>query len=476
MSPSSPTPQPVEDRLRSALAAEADAAGPLAGGDSLGDIRTRVRAGRRRRAAGLAAVAAGVVVVAAVAVPRLAHDAGVRTDDGPVATAPPSPSPSPNPVPAPADMVPVWPGPGGPTFTDPAAAARSFVRAAVGVADAPLSAVRADGTVDVLAADGRTAVSHLALRRDGAGHWSVLRATSDQVSIGSPAPPGAGAGPVASPVHVTGRAAGPLNVDVRTSAAVPQIVGTASASHAGTGRQPYAVDVGLAASPGGQGILVAQAEATGGGVPAFAAHAVVLPAAESRVPGLMLWPFASAAEASSASAAWHADPEQTALRFAHGYLGFSEIDTVTSRDVRGDEAWIGVGSHDPEAGRAREAAVLHLAQVGTGGVTAWEVVGSRDTSLTLETPRYGATVGPTFAVGGHITGVDESLRVQLHRLGAPGPVGESCCLPAGDVNTPWSTSVDVAPGTGPGVLTVVVSTGGHVAEVERFAITGVRLR
>jgi hypothetical protein len=31
-------------------------------------------------------------------------------------------------------------------------------------------------------------------------------------------------------------------------------------------------------------------------------------------------------------------------------------------------------------------------------------------------------------------------------------------------------------GSPTGTLTVVVSTGGHVAEVERFAITGVRAR
>ncbi len=46
-------------------------------------------------------------------------------------------------------------------------------------------------------------------------------------------------------------------------------------------------------------------------------------------------------------------------------------------------------------------------------------------------------------------------------------------IPAGGSGSPWSAAVNFARPAG-AVLTVVVSTGGHVAEVERFAVTGVR--
>jgi hypothetical protein len=47
-------------------------------------------------------------------------------------------------------------------------------------------------------------------------------------------------------------------------------------------------------------------------------------------------------------------------------------------------------------------------------------------------------------------------------------------VPAGGSNTPWSVTVGYTEPAGR-VLTVVVSTGGHVDEVERFAITAVRI-
>jgi hypothetical protein len=485
------TPPPVEDRLRSSLAAEASAADRVAGDDSLGAIRTRVRAGRRRRAAGLAAVAVAVVVAGAVAVPRLDRDPGARTDDGPVATEPPSPSPSspspsspshsptsvsPDTVPLPADVVPAWPQPGGATtFATPKAAARAFVRVAVLANDPPLSDLRPDNTIDVLASDGVTSVSRLTLRQDAAGHWSVVRATSDQVWIQSPAPAGAGTDPISSPLHVTGRTRSPVvGLAVLSAGDVPKPVGVTSV-HLGDGDElpTYSVNVPLSGSPGGRGILVAYGETTGLGVPPFSAQGVVLPPAAPRLPGVLLWPYASLAEADAAAdagEAWHGDPGQTALRFAREYLGFSEMNTVTSRDVRNDEAWIGVG---PDS---HPAAILHMAKLKVLDGVVWAVVGSSDDLLTLETPRYGATIGRTFTVGGHITGVDESLRVSLRRLGTTGPVGEACCLPAGGQKTPWSTPVTANPGTTPGVLTVVVSTGGHAYDVESFAITAVRLR
>ncbi|MFX0577785.1 hypothetical protein [Nocardia nepalensis] len=122
---------------------------------------------------------------------------------------------------------------------------------------------------------------------------------------------------------------------------------------------------------------------------------------------------------------------------------------------------------------AATAAVLHLVRIGTGANKPWEVVGTQNSTLTLTIPGYESLVGSPVTVGGRITGVDESLRVQIRRLDRARPVGEVSGIPAGGADTPWTTTVPFAV-TCPGTLTVAVATGGHIAEVERFAVTGVR--
>ena len=110
---------------------------------------------------------------------------------------------------------------------------------------------------------------------------------------------------------------------------------------------------------------------------------------------------------------------------------------------------------------------------GTGDDAPWEVVGTTDTGLVLETPDYGTTARSPVTVAGTITGVDESLRVQVRQASSSAPLGEACCLAGGGDNSPWRTAVAFEGATDP-ALTIVVSTGGHVQGVERFAITGVR--
>ena len=125
-----------------------------------------------------------------------------------------------------------------------------------------------------------------------------------------------------------------------------------------------------------------------------------------------LWPFSSAADAAAWQSSyrsgghqpWHLDPEQTALSFTTGYLGFTEVDRVVSSSVGSGEARIGVGYQ--AGGRLAHAATLHLVRIGQGLDAPWEVVGTIDTTLTLDRPRYGATVTSPLTVGGRITGVD----------------------------------------------------------------------
>ncbi len=193
-----------------------------------------------------------------------------------------------------------------------------------------------------------------------------------------------------------------------------------------------------------------------------------------------LWPFRGVADAAAWQASyratgaqpWHLDPAQTALAFTRDFLGYREIDRVVGTIERsGREAWVPVGAA-PVSGQAHAAAVLHLARIGAAPNPPWEVVGSRDTTLTLTTPRYGASVVSPVTVGGRITGVDENLQVQVRSLS--GLAGRASNIPAGGLRTPWSATVAFsAPSAA--VLTVAVSTGGHLRAVERFAITGLRV-
>ncbi|MDN3296787.1 hypothetical protein QWM81_22610 [Streptomyces ficellus] len=194
-----------------------------------------------------------------------------------------------------------------------------------------------------------------------------------------------------------------------------------------------------------------------------------------------MWPFTTLAQAQAWERAfaagghqpWHLDPEQTALSFTQDYLGFREIDRVTKRSVTATQARIGVGLSGPES--SGSAAVIHLVRYGTGPNAPWEVVGTDDTTFSMTKPAYGSVVRSPVRTGGRITGVDESIRVQIRQPSSKAPLGESCCPPAGGSNQPWSSSVSFTKATDP-VLTIVASTGGHIAEVERFTVTAVRTR
>ena len=192
-----------------------------------------------------------------------------------------------------------------------------------------------------------------------------------------------------------------------------------------------------------------------------------------------LWPFTTLAEAArwetvdgpAGHSPWHADPATTALLFTENELGFTDITTVTSTviDAHGD-AHVGVGYL--LGGQRKTAAVLHLARYGADSHDArapWEVVGSDDTTLTLEQPAYGATVSSPMTVGGHITGVDESITVTVRTL--TGIPQTAAPLPAGGNDTPWRVTVSFGQH---GVLIIVAATGGHVTQHERFAIQAAR--
>jgi hypothetical protein len=194
---------------------------------------------------------------------------------------------------------------------------------------------------------------------------------------------------------------------------------------------------------------------------------------------LPLFPFSSLADVRAWQASyesgghqpWHRSPDLTATAFA-AFLGYTDVTQVAGSTVSGGDAHVAVGIKLPN-GTISTAAVIHLVPFGSGRYAPWEVVGTDDTTFTLDHPAYGSTVSSPMRVGGAITGVDESIRVTVHTLRAQGPVGVYCCRAAGGTRSPWSASVTfhVTPGQ---VITIAAATGGHVAAVERFAVTGAR--
>jgi hypothetical protein len=193
-----------------------------------------------------------------------------------------------------------------------------------------------------------------------------------------------------------------------------------------------------------------------------------------------LWPFTSYADAeqwrtqAGGSQPWHLDAGQTALNFTRSYLGFTELDQVATprldRDGRG--AHVGVGYRNPN-GQLSIAAVVHLVRYGTAKDSPWEVVGTDDTTLTLDRPLY--YMPGRVIVGGQITGVDENIVVAVVRQAGGAPDRTTVArVPAGGDHARWTTGP--VPYAKHGMLTVVASIGGHVQQVERFAIQGLRTR
>ncbi|MDQ1393246.1 MAG: hypothetical protein QOF30_2223 [Acidimicrobiaceae bacterium] len=193
-----------------------------------------------------------------------------------------------------------------------------------------------------------------------------------------------------------------------------------------------------------------------------------------------LYPFRSVQEATAWQASyratgaqpWHLDPGQTSLSFT-AFLGYSDVTTVFDVHTDATGAHVTVGFPNPN-GAPVNSAVVHLRRFGTGTDAPWEVVGTDDTAnFKLTTPRYGTVVKSPLTVGGAIMGVDESIRVQVLQVSSPTPLGVFCCQPAGNSGAPWGATVSFKGATDQ-VLIVAASTGGHLAAVERFTVTGVR--
>jgi len=167
---------------------------------------------------------------------------------------------------------------------------------------------------------------------------------------------------------------------------------------------------------------------------------------------------------------WHLDADITSTSFA-AFLGYTSAGRVMSSRADASGSYVALGFRNPN-GAAIVATTIHLVRVGTGADAPWEVVGDLPSStLSLTTPALGATVASPVRVGGQVTGVDESLHVQLRSLGSSTAVADRCCIAAGGEHQPWSTQVTFERAADP--LLIAVSTGGHLQAVEHFAFTAV---
>lgn len=214
--------------------------------------------------------------------------------------------------------------------------------------------------------------------------------------------------------------------------------------------------------------------------PADKPPATVAPAEDTRP---LLWPFRTVDEARQwqeegepqGHSPWHSDAEATALAFTTGYLGFTGVDRVVDSEISGREARVTVGYPGESEDKALPAATLELIRLGDGPDAPWEVVGTSENEyFSITVPADGAPAVSPLVVSGLITGVDESVHVQVHQPSSSDPLGVSpCCGAEGGEDFPWQRTVAFQGATDP-VLTIVAHAGGHLTDVERFVVVGVR--
>lgn len=261
-----------------------------------------------------------------------------------------------------------------------------------------------------------------------------------------------------------------------TIAVITIVVACGCGSTAAPAASTPAAGTSSAGSAGASGSATATAPAPA--APAATPAAPGTPAQTTGLPAgyLPMFPFASLADVRAWQASyesgghqpWHRSPDLTATAF----LGYTDVTQVAHSAVSGGDAHVAVGIKLPD-GTISTAAIIHLVLFGSGTYAPWEVVGTDDRTFTMDRPAYGGTAPSPVTVGGTIAGVDESIRVTVHTLSAQAPVGAYCCRAAGGTRSPWSARVTFAAAPGQ-VITIAAATGGHVAAVERFAVTGAR--
>ena len=159
------------------------------------------------------------------------------------------------------------------------------------------------------------------------------------------------------------------------------------------------------------------------------------------VPGQALW-------TGPEGASWRSDADQTALHFLSDHLQMPYLDTVVSSTVRGDSAEVAVGRVLPSDTKQAVPATTITLQRASG---TWYVESARADQLTVTRTSVNAS---TVTVGGRITGVDESIQVELRAGDTAQPLAHAS-TPGGGQDSPWQVTLE-RPATDATRLTVVV--------------------
>lgn len=245
--------------------------------------------------------------------------------------------------------------------------------------------------------------------------------------------------------------------------------------------------VGVALATGGGGVATLQQhEHPATQPPVTSTPSLVLPASPTPKPATAkvvgIWPFQTSSDVSTWQQSstgghqpWHYDAGQTAVAFL-AFLGHPEVHQVMSVIDHGYATAVTVGQHNADSGRTTKVTVVWLKQVGTGSPQPWDVQEATASDLTIDQPSRFAHVSTPLIVSGLITGIDESITVQLVSPSTGADLNTTTPhVPAGGTNTPWETRLTLrASNDKVGIL--VAYTGGHVAAVERLTVTGVELR
>ncbi|MFI6600255.1 hypothetical protein ACIBHX_28760 [Nonomuraea sp. NPDC050536] len=190
-----------------------------------------------------------------------------------------------------------------------------------------------------------------------------------------------------------------------------------------------------------------------------------------------LWPFSDPQQVrnwqrsyrTGGHSPWHVDAAFTAVAFTQGYLGFTELDQAIKTDIHGGDAFVQVGFSPQEGEKPQVAATVHLIKYGSGPDTPWEVVGAESSDITIKAPEYGTAAESPVMVAGTVNRTAGNVQILFYQPGHEKPIAESRAIP---VAGSWQTTVPFTAQTDQ-VITVVAATGGHVADVERFAVTAI---
>ncbi|GAC1325770.1 MAG: hypothetical protein NVSMB13_09500 [Mycobacteriales bacterium] len=202
-----------------------------------------------------------------------------------------------------------------------------------------------------------------------------------------------------------------------------------------------------------------------------AAGPLPVPTGAGALPNLpTCWPYTSRTDARAGLTPGPetSNPRTVALRFVQVFLQHPEVDTVTAVGPKESGLAVTLGRRVGESGRTVEVTTVYLVRVATGENAPYVVVSATSPLLSITAPTPGAPIRSPLPVSGRITGVDESIHVELRVLSRPAPVG-SAFTGGGGENSPWAQSVSFPALADKGATVVAWTASAADGKVGRLA-------